>query len=67
MATLTLSQPVDLEALNAACEGVTAPVAIGTNDGELTLMITGSDATGCAEVLTDLLTMAGVEVLMPIC
>jgi len=63
MSTLTLSTPIDVEALNAACEGVTAPVTIGTNGGELTLMLCGRDAVGCAEVLADLLTMAGIEVM----
>ena len=66
MATLKLSTPVDLEALNAACAGVTAPVTIGTDDGELTLRLSGTDATGCAEVLTDLLAMAGIEVMLPV-
>lgn len=67
MTTLKLTGPVDLEALNALCEGVTALVSIGANDGELTLMLSGNDAGGCAEVLADLLAMAGVEVLTPIC
>jgi len=64
MTTLKLSDPVDLEALNAACAGVTAPTSIGTDDGKLTLMLSGSDAVGCAEVLTELLEVAGIEVLM---
>jgi len=63
MTTLKLSHPVDLEALNAVCEGVTAPVRIGVDDGELTLLLAGPDAADCAELLADWLRLAGVEVL----
>ena len=66
MATLKLSTPVNLEQLNAACQGVTAPVSIGTDGGELTLRLTGNDATGCVEVLTELLEVAGIEVMLPV-
>ncbi len=66
MTTIKLRGPVDLEALNAVCEGVTAPITIGTNDGELTLMLAGRDAAGCAELLADWLQSAGVEVAQPV-
>jgi len=63
MTTLKLCGPIDLEELHDVCAGVTAPVRIGVDDGELTLLLSGPDAAGCAELLADWLRLSGVEVL----
>jgi len=63
MTTLKLCGPIDLEELHDVCAGVSAPVRIGADDGELTLLLSGPDASGCAELLADWLQVSGVEVL----
>jgi len=63
MTTLKLCGPIDLEELHDVCAGVSAPVSLGADGGELTLLLAGPDAAGCAELLADWLEMSGVEVL----
>jgi len=63
MVAIKLAGPIDLERLQDVCAGVSAPVNIGADGGTLTLMLKGPDAAGCAEMLTDWMKMAGIEVL----
>lgn len=57
---LFLFGKIDLEELNDICSGVSATVEIGTDAGELTLLLTSTDSADCAELLVGWLEIAGV-------